>query len=158
MIKALILDRDGLINHGSKDLSSPFYYICDYDDLVLKPNIYTAFYLLEVLRKKNKLKVILATRQKCISKGLVGRLGVDNINDRLQNEINFVFDGIYVEEKEDSKENIFNKIAKDLDIAPKNLLVIDDSGVETDAAYRLGFQSEYSSDLYHSICKIFQIQ
>lgn len=158
MIKVLILDRDGLINYGSKNLSSPFYYICKYDNLVIKAGVYIAFDLLEVLRKETGLKVVLATKQRCISKGLITRAEMDKINTQLEGEINFKFDGIYVEEKEDNKENIFNKIAKDLDIAPKDILVIDDSGVETDAAYRLGFQQEYSSDLYHSVCKIFQIQ
>ncbi len=157
MIKALLLDRDGLCVHNSKDPTSPFYYILDAQDLVLKPNVKTAFALIESLAARHRFSVILATKQRCLSKGLITPKHLDILHDQLQIQIDYWFDEIYVEPEADDKRNLFAAILKDYALDPKDALVIDDSGPECQAARDLGMNARLTNDLYAAVCQEFQI-
>lgn len=161
MIKCLVIDRDGVINHASKDPASPFYYILKPEHLVLKPNVREAFALLNALRQETGLKVCLATKQRCISKGLTTRWSVDWLNDYLQTDLlSFRFDGIYVEESAPDKRALFAAIIGHSGARPEEMMFIDDSSVEIDAFHSVGgcrwSVAEYS-DLYVNVCSLFSI-
>jgi len=157
MIRALILDRDGLIVHHSKDPASPFYYIGDAQDLILKPNVKTAFALIASLAQHHDLKVVLATKQRCISKGLITRKHLDIMHDQLQIQLDYWFDAIYVEESASDKGNLFAAIIQDLAIPAPDILVLDDSATECEVARTLGLMAIQTEDLYAAICRQFDI-
>jgi histidinol phosphatase-like enzyme len=157
MIKLVIIDRDGTITHGSSDPASPFYYILRPDDLIVKPTAYAAMGILATLRRATGLKVVLATRQRCISKGLISRADVDLINEELQARLAFTFDGIYVEESADTKSNLFATILKDTSVRPQETLVIDNSWNDIEEAAKLGAMNGFVSDdydLYTTVCAV----
>ncbi len=157
MIKSLIIDRDSTINHGSQDHDSPFYYILKPTHLVLKPTVREAFGVLDILQRERGLKVYLATKQKCISKGLITRPKVDDINHELERKLGFIFDGIFVEEVADDKRHIFASILVQSMVTPAQTFIIDDSAAEIDAAHSLDINTYHmsnSSDLYHVISSI----
>lgn len=135
----IILDRDGLLNVNSKDINSPYYYILRKEDLLLKPKVKEA---MEFFKGK---RVVLATRQKCISKGLVSEEQVKEINDYLCELLGFTFEKIYVQIKGDDKTETFQKI---IDEYGTDLLLIDDSEKECMAARNLGITAICTDDLY----------
>lgn len=135
----IILDRDGLLNVNSKDINSPYYYILRKEDLFLKPKVKEA---MEFFRDK---RVVLATRQKCISKGLVSEEQVKEINDYLCELLGFTFEKIYVQIEGDDKTETFQKI---IDEYGTDLLLIDDSEKECMAARNLGITAICTEDLY----------
>lgn len=150
MIKCLILDRDNTLIHGSRDAESPFYYILKPSDIVIKPTVREAMSVLDVLQRSG-LKVYMATKQRCISKGLITRQKVDDINRELERKLNFVFDGIYVEEEAADKRLLFASILRDSKVKPSAAFVIDDSPSEIDAARSVNIHSYHMSsspDLY----------
>ncbi len=161
MIKALCIDRDGVIVHHSSDPASPFYYITTIRDLVLKPNVREAFELLNTLRKARGLKVYMATKQRCISKGIMARVEVDQINDRLQTNLGFRFDGVYVEESAPDKRALYAAVLKDSGTAPDEIMHIDDSPDESRAWQAsgglLGQLIGTEWDLYDAVCHAFSI-
>lgn len=159
MIKLLIIDRDGVITHGSSDPASPFYYILDRSELVLKPNVREAFSLLSALRRNVDLKVVMATRQRCISKGLISRVDVDEINWYLASRLGFTFDAIYVEEAAETKRDLFAAIQREYKLNPLDMAVIDDSDDERNAAWEAtgGCHIVWRGDLYSSVCHAFAI-
>lgn len=135
----IILDRDGLLNVNSKDINSPYYYILRKEDLLLKPKVKEA---MEFFKGK---RVVLATRQKCISKGLVSEEQVKEINDYLCELLGFTFEKIYVQIEGDDKTETFQKI---IDEYGTDLLLIDDSEKECMAARKLGITAICTEDLY----------
>lgn len=141
----LILDRDGLINISSKDGFSPYYYILRPEFLVLRPGVREAFALLCAQ------PVVLATRQKCISKGLISATGVTAINRCLEDMLGFQFHSIYVESEGEDKTNIFTHIRTDF--PQEKLYLIDDSVQECNAAVRLGYTVYHSDDLYTTLIR-----
>lgn len=154
MIKCLIIDRDNCITHGSSDPDSPFYYILKHTDLILKPTVREAFAVLDTLQRSRGLKVYLATKQKCISKGLITRSKVDDINHELERKLGFVFDGIYVEEQFPDKRHLFGSILLHAKVNPSEAFIIDDSAAEIDAAHSVDINSYHmssASDLYHVV-------
>ncbi len=161
MIKCLIIDRDGVCVHHSSDPASPFYYILRPEDLVLKPNVREAFSLLSVLRRSTGLKVYLATKQRCIGKGLVTRPQVNHINERLEGLIGFRFDAIYVEESAPDKRALYAAILKDSGARPDETYLIDDSYEELNAAWTLGILPQptlaHAGSLYDHVCRLFSI-
>lgn len=160
MIRALIIDRDSVINHASKDPSSPLYYITDWADFCFKPNVHEAFGLLEVLQRRTGLKVYLATKQRCVSKGIVSRSKIDAINDTMQDHLGFHFDGVYVEESAPDKRALFAAIAADSGIEPHDMHLIDDSPSEAEVFKSIGGRTwatgEYAN-LYAEVCSLFAI-
>lgn len=157
MIKALILDRDGLITHNSSASDSPFYYIGDAQDLILKPNVKTAFALIASLAQHHDFKVILATKQRAVGKGIITRKHLDIMHDQLQVQIDYWFDAIYVEENEPDKGNLFAAILSDFGFKGLDTLLIDDSGLECHVASTLNMRAVWTADLYTAICREFQI-
>ncbi len=161
MIKCLIIDRDGVCNHHSSDPASPFYYILRWEHLVLKPNVREAFELLSILKGQTGLKVYLATKQRCISKGLISRPQVDDINHCLQDMVSFRFDGVYVEESASDKRALYAAILKDSGVRPDEAYLIDDSMDEHNAAWGLGIlpvpMLTHVGGLYDHVCRLFAI-
>lgn len=166
MIRALIIDRDGVINHASSDANSPLYYILKPKDIVIKPSVREAFEILGILRRNLGLKVYLATKQKCISKGFISRDEVNDINHFIEQLIGFSFNGIYVEESEDNKKNLFEQILKDSGCSSSEIIVIDNSETECSIARDVFRDSKFggllsskcSGDLYKTVTKIFSIE
>jgi histidinol phosphatase-like enzyme len=161
MIRALIIDRDGVCVHHSNDLSSPFYYILHPDDLILKPKVREAFALLAAIRRHSGLKVYLATKQRCISKGLISRMAVDDINKTLEQLIGFSFDGIYVEESASNKWALFTAILRDSSVRPSETHLIDDSYEEA-LAYQgavggRSWDTGLTINLYNTVRHLFSI-
>lgn len=152
--RLLILDRDGLIVHASNNPDSPFYYLTDYRDFILKPNVLIAFRLLETLRRESGVKVVLATKQRCISKGIVSRARVDQFHNVLEQDLAFGFNAIYVEETEELKTNLFRQALLDFDVVASEALVIDDSDSQCHAARSLGIPSIWTKDLYAEVSKM----
>lgn len=150
----LILDRDGLIVHASNNPDSPFYYLTDYRDFVLKPNVVLAFRLLETLRRESGMKVVLTTKQRCISKGIIHRAQIDEYHCRLERDLRFEFDRVYIEETEELKTGLFRQTLGDFDVVASEALVIDDSDSQCHAARSLGIPSIWTKDLYAEIAKM----
>ena len=75
--KLCIIDRDNTLCYASRDPSSPIYYILSPDALVLKPGVLEAVKLLQMY----SIPMVLATKQKCVSKGLLTRDELFNINE-----------------------------------------------------------------------------
>ncbi len=166
MIKSLVIDRDGVINHHSPDPASPFYYITCVRDLVIKPQVRIAFQLLYTLQKARGLKVYLATKQRCVSKGLVTRARVDEINECLQDTLGFRFDGVYVEESAPDKRALYAAVLRDSGARPEEAVLIDDSMNEIAAWKAAGCWAYYlcgdhdtprQYDLYRAVCSAFAI-
>lgn len=153
--RLLILDRDGLINHASSKPDNPFYYILNPSHLVLMPNVLSAFNILEVLRREMGLMVVLATKQRCVSKGLLSEADLNSIHRKLENLINFQFNGIYIETEEKLKTSLYKKILLDAGVYPSETLAIDDSEDQCDAARALGIPAIHTTDLYYSVTKTF---
>ena len=145
----IILDRDGLLNVNSKDINSPYYYILRKEDLLLKPKVKEA---MEFFRDK---RVVLATRQKCISKGLVSEEQVKEINDYLCELLGFTFEKIYVQIEGDDKTETFQKI---IDEYGTDLILIDDSEKECEAAKSLGIMARCTDDLHSFVVEAKQWQ
>ena len=141
----IILDRDGLLNVNSKDINSPYYYILRKEDLLLKPKVKEA---IEFFRDK---RVVLATRQKCISKGLVSEEQVKEINDYLCELLELTFEKMYVQIDGDDKTETFQKI---IDEFGTDLILIDDSENECMAARKLGITAICTEDLYTEVVRL----
>jgi histidinol phosphatase-like enzyme len=164
VIKLLIIDRDGTITHGSKDPASPFYYILDQDNLILKPDVTLAFKLLGTLRRTTGLKVVMATKQRCISKGLITWSQAKIINWALEDKIGFTFDGIYMEDTAETKRKLFEQILADNpDISRDECYLIDDSVEERNAAWEVGIGPRPTNwpnleiSIYNQVRSLFRI-
>lgn len=155
--KLLLIDRDSVINHASCDPNSPLYYILSYDHMIIKPNVREACALLKILRKSFKFNIAMVTKQRCISKGIIPRDGVDSMNFTLQTDLHFCFDKMYVEEEAESKIGIIKQAMQDFQVSPEDTLLIDDSSGQCIDAAKLGCQTRESDDLYASVCRVFKI-
>lgn len=150
MIRALIIDRSLLI-HGSA--AAPFVDIGDAQDIVLKPNVKTAFALIASLAQHHDFKTFLvAPESSCARPG-----HLDILHDQMQGQLDYWFDEIYVEENAADKGNLFAAILADLNLKPTDVLVLDDSREEIMKACTLGCQTELTNDLYGAICERFKI-
>lgn len=154
--KLLIIDRDGLINYASKQ-DNGFYYILDIDHLIIKPGVFKAFQILKAINKDNRIKVVLATKQKCISKGLIDLKGVQAINRILETKLDFKFDKIYIEPEKDDKIDMFKQILSDFKMDPRDTLVIDDDGDNCYSANQLNTHTLCNNNLLDAICYLFQL-
>lgn len=153
--KLIILDRDGLINHHSSDKTSPFYYILDRHYLIEKPNITLALSLLTILREEYRFKIVLSTKQRCISQELITADKVCTINHLAAGH--GFFDAMYVEDTKENKIDLFTKIITDFNLKSQDILLIDDSAAECKAAESLGIRTLYTNDLYKAVCDEFKI-
>lgn len=145
--KLIVLDRDGLLINNSSDINSPFYYILQKDYVVIKDGVYQAMAYLQSLG----VPVVMASKQRCIKKGLISRADVDSINSMLEEMLNFKFDQIYIEEADSLKTELFGQILNDYKLNPEDVLVIDDSIDEIMAAHVLGFKVIHTDQLVEAI-------
>lgn len=142
-IKVVIIDRDGVINLNSKDPDSDLYYITKPSNLILKDGTEEAFDMLADLSVHNDWRIVLATRQRCIEKGLVSYEEVQEINKK----IDFKFDSIYIQSSGDDKTKTFKDILEDFNVSPEFVVVVDDSVSEIDAARKLGISTIHAATL-----------
>lgn len=153
--KLCIFDRDSTICVSSKDESSPFYYILDHEHLIVKPNVKEAFKIIKTLQ----IPSVLATKQRCVSKGLIGRERLATMNCRLERLCEFEFNQIYIEEMEETKLNLYRKILLDNSrIDPQNIWLFDDSEDERTIAARLGISVFDGANLYDAVIKAFKLR
>lgn len=153
--KALLLDRDAVINVSSSNPDSPFYYILESSHFIIKPNVHEA---LEII-KGMEIPTALVTKQRCIGKGLISRERVAILNTRMERLTDFDFEQIYIEENNDTKSDLFKKVLVDLPhINPQDIWLFDDSEIERTIAARMGFTVFDGTNLYESVCKAFQLK
>jgi D-glycero-D-manno-heptose 1,7-bisphosphate phosphatase len=74
---AVFLDRDGVINEGSK------YYVLKYEDFHFLPGVLEAIAMLS----KAGYPPIITTNQSCVSKDLISMRDVEDIHQRMHEEI-----------------------------------------------------------------------
>lgn len=148
--RLLVFDRDSTLTLGSGDEQSPFYYILDLNHLIIKPGAREVATIVKALG----VPAYLATKQRCVSKGLITMEGVDLINARLERLLDLSFDEIYVEPSADNKLDIYRQILRrHPDIAPQDIWLFDDSEAERTIAARLGFTVYDGTDIYSAFTK-----
>ena len=136
-IKLLILDRDGLINVGSS------YYVTKPENFIFKRGAVKALSLIQAWAKNSQCSVVLATKQRCISKGLIDLAGVKKINSLIP----FDFDSVYIEQNLPNKQKLIQGILEDFAVSPEYALLIDDSHEECFLAQDLGVNTIHSRSL-----------
>lgn len=152
--QVLILDRDGVLNVSSSDESSPFYYITDVHRLILRPGVREAMAVV----RAHGIPTILATKQRCISKGLVTAEMVKLINVRLERLLDHAFDHIFIEPEAEDKHALFKHIKSTYGGAPPAAInLFDDSVKEREIGARLGFTVWDGVDLWTSVCRAFSL-
>jgi histidinol phosphatase-like enzyme len=145
--KLCLIDRDSTLNFASSDPESPLYYITDPSCLVLKPGAREAIHLL----KAHGIPMILVTRQRCVSKGLVSRETVEAIHARLEVLLGIEFDGICVEETAEDKGALYHAILSNYPMKPEEVVLFDDSGKELYVASQMGIQTYAGAELLESV-------
>lgn len=153
--KAILLDRDGVINISSSDDTSKFYYILDFNHFILKPNVKEALDIIRAL----EIPTALVTKQRCIGKGLISKERVAMLNCRIERLTDFDFHQIYVEENNETKTELCKKILIDCpNINPQDIWLFDDSEVERTIAARMGFTTFDGTNLYEAVLKAFELK
>lgn len=140
-MRTIVLDRDGLLNVNSNDPLSPHYYILHKEDLILKPGVKDA-----IARLAGR-TVVLATRQRCIAKGLVTIEQVTEINEYLEQLLGFKFTEVFVQPDGEDKSDIFQAIVAKYG----KCVLIDDSEKECAAASLCGMEVICSAYLPHAV-------
>lgn len=155
--KVIVVDRDGVLNVASYNPQSPLYYVRYPDEIMLKPNVGLALRI--AARASRNAPIVLATKQRCISKGITTRRHVDEVNDALQAMLGVTFAHILIEEKAEDKTALFKQIVK---LYPKvhsrSIAVFDDSQEERNVAYREGLTAFDGTNLYEGVCQAFNIK
>lgn len=151
--KLCIIDRDGTINYASRDPSSPIYYILSPDALVLKPGVLEAVKLLQI----HSIPIVLATKQRCVSKGLLTRDELFNINERLEQMLNVQFQAVYAEEVEDTKAGLYREILARFEVSPTDTVLFDDSATERGEASKLGISAHDGKNLLESVTTLLHL-
>jgi histidinol phosphatase-like enzyme len=150
----VITDRDGVLNLGSPNPASPLYYVTDLDHLVIKPGAKEA---LRAIRAHG-IPTVLATKQRCISKGLVSRERVDLIHARLQRELDFTFFRILIEESAENKRALYERVLDQSGINPAKVWLFDDSEGERTIAARMGITTFDGTNLWEAVCRAFELR
>jgi len=145
--KLAIIDRDNCLNFASNDPSSPIYYVLSPDHLVLKPGVLEAIKLLRI----HSIPIILATKQRCISKGLVTQSQVRSIHDHLESLLGIEFEGICVEESAEDKGAIYHAILSNYPVKPAEVVLFDDSEYEVNIAVSMGMRAYCGLTLLDSV-------
>lgn len=153
--KLIILDRDNTLNYSSSDPDSPLYYITRVEDLVIKNGVAEAVRLIQA----HGIPIVLATKQRCIGKKIVGYEQVAIINTRLQRVLNLHLDGLYVEESAEDKSALYQQIIAKYkgSIRPEHMVLFDDSRREINVAQSLGIQAYDGSDLLSAVKTLLHI-
>lgn len=150
--KLVILDRDGVLNVNSKEPESPYYYILEQRHMILKPNVLEAIAILKQLG----IPVVLATRQKCISKGLITLEDAKELNWHLCELLQYTFDHMYVQPAGDHKKETFVEILDDYQCDPSDVVLFDDSAQECHVAFELGIRAIRTECLLTSVKEVFK--
>lgn len=132
--KLCIIDRDSTLCYASHDPSSPLYYILSPDHLVLKPGVLEAVKLLRL----HNIPMVLATKQRCVGRGLITRDQLFDINERLEKMLGVQFQAVYTEEIEDTKAGLYKEILERSGLAPNEVVLFDDSISERIIASSMG--------------------
>jgi len=153
--KLIVLDRDGVLNLNSSVVGSPFYYITEYRHLIVKPLVAEALQIVKALG----VTTVMATKQRCLGKGLVTEAMVTSINHYLERKVNFYFDRFYVEWSLENKVRLYEDIARDYPfVKPSDVWVFDDTKREREVAETLGFTSFDGANLYQSLTTALQLK
>lgn len=153
--KVVIIDRDGTINLASGEDGSPFYYILKPEHIILKPGARDAAKIVEAFG----VPCYLATKQRCISKGLIGIGAVREINDRTASLLGIGFRDMLVEPEAKTKVALYREIMlRHPDIPASEFILFDDSESELEAAKKLGMQTADGAKLYDEICRVFALR
>lgn len=143
--KLIILDRDGLIIEEGEG------YITHPSQIRVKSGVFSVFGSLRLYRifveAMGNFEVLLATKQRGLSKGLLNRDQLYEIHSHLQGLIGFEFDDIYIESEKETKRDLLESILIDKNISPDRVLFVDNSEVECREAAKLGIFSICTSDL-----------
>jgi len=148
-----ILDRDGVLNYASRAPSSPIYYILSQDALVLKPGVLEAVKLLAI----HSIPMVLATKQKCVSKKLLTRDELFNINEALETKLGIQFQAVYTEEVEDTKAGLYREILARFEVSPTDTVLFDDSATERGEASKLGISAYDGENLLESVTTLLHL-
>lgn len=152
--KVIILDRDNTINFASHNTKSPLYYITIPDHIFIKPGVKEALQIIRV----HGIPVILVTKQRCISKGLISREQVDRLHVHLQRELGFTFQDVLIEEVKENKEDLFKYVVDrmiDRNVPADEIWLFDDSKQERWIARTLGVRAFDGTDLLEAVCDAF---
>lgn len=141
-IKLVVVDRDNVIIECPQG-----QYVLDKEKVALKKGIKDAFDLL----KASEIKTCMATKQRCISKELITREQVDEINNYIESILDFKFDNIFVEPKFKLKTRILSDILNLYKLDSNCILYIDDNAQNCVIAEILGFQTVCSDNLLNTI-------
>ena len=153
--QVVVVDRDSTLNFSSSDESSPLYYITDLGQLILRPNVREAMAVV----RAHGIPTVLATKQRCISKGLVSPEVVKLINVRLERLLDHTFDKILIETEAEDKWGLFQRIKQTyLGVNPAAIHLFDDSAKERQAGARAGFTVWDGGDLLASVCRAFNLR
>lgn len=145
--KLAIIDRDNTLNFASSNPESPLYYVLTPDALVLKPNVREAVQLL----RAHGVQLVLATKQRCVSKGLLTRDQLFKINEYLETQLGVQFHSVYVEEVEDNKAGLYREILAATNTSPADTVLFDDSFTERAIAESMGITAHDGTDLFASV-------
>lgn len=150
----VVIDRDATIICASSNPASPLYHVTELDHIVVKPGAKEA---LRIIRA-HSVPTILATKQRCISKGLVSRERVDLIHARLQRELDHTFFRILIEKEAENKRALYQQILDQSGVNPARVWMFDDSEGERTIAARMGITVFDGSDLFAAVCRAFQVR
>ena len=123
----IILDRDGVVNLNSTIKDSDLYYILKPENFFFKEGVLEAFRLMQ----KISCGIIMISKQRSISKGLATREQIQEVF----NYMNFLIEenggrtvtDIYIEEIEDSKVDLIDKVVSTYSFDCDEVLVIEDT-------------------------------
>ncbi len=151
--KLVILDRDSTLCFASSNPDSPLYYLADVKHLVIKPGVHEAIQLLQA----HGIPMMIATRQRCISRGLVSRETVNLINTRLIRLLDFDPIRVMVGENEEDKRKMLEQVIQEASILPSEMVLFDDSPREIKIAQSLGISAYDGTDLLSAVKTLLQI-
>jgi histidinol phosphatase-like enzyme len=148
----VLLDRDNTINFASKDEASQLYYITEPEHLVLKPGVKEAIELLHALCPK----LVLVTKQRCLSKGIITESQLSQIHDELERKLEMKFSEILVEPVNKTKIELYRDIVAENEGA--RIALFDDSEDERHAAHELGIHAFDGEELLEAVRLAYHIQ
>jgi hypothetical protein len=153
--QAVCLDRDGVLCLNSANPASPLYYILSADHLILKPRVAEAIQIL----RAHKVPIVLATKQRCISKGLITRGQVDDINRALEEILGIQFAHVLVEESAETKGHLYAEVLRLYpQVFSRRIYHFDDSEEERGEAWVAGLWVADGTDLFTAVCEAFDIR
>jgi PAS domain-containing protein len=102
--------------------------------------------------------MVMATKQRCISKGLVSRERVDLVNRRVERLLGISFEEILVEETHENKIDLYRRILARWSMNPQYMHLFDDNRDERTIASRMGITTWDGANLFESLSKAFSLR